>query len=179
MKPTCAVHGEWRRWRRRWRRGGHTSYESDVVWTDSGAIPRHRGSRRDHHTSRGRGQDGDVSVSLLVDFDGALFLQLMDLLLQVGLPLDGLVLLLQHLPQGEHLRGGVLVDFLCGERDRRDQHEGSLSVRVHFKDKCRCSEQEPHLDGFQVLVSLHQLLLQLHDLGHGLILHVLQFLCHL
>lgn len=35
------------------------------------------------------------------------------------------------------------------------------------------------LDGFQVLVSQHQLLLQLHDLAHGLILHVLQLLCHL
>lgn len=119
IKPTCAVHGEWRWWRRRWWRGGHTGYKSNMVWTDSSAIPCHHGSRRDHHTGRGRGQDGDVSVSLLVDFDGALFLQFVDLLLQVGLPLDGLVLLLQHLPQGEHLRGSVLVDFLCRERDRR------------------------------------------------------------
>lgn len=36
-----------------------------------------------------------------------------------------------------------------------------------------------HLDGFQVLVSQHQLLFQLHDFAHGLVLHVLQLLCHL
>lgn len=58
------------------------------------------------------GQDGDVSVALLVDLDGSLLLQLVDLLLQVALPLDGLVLLLQHLPQVEHLRAGVLADLL-------------------------------------------------------------------
>lgn len=63
-------------------------------------------------------------------------------------------------------------------------HEYSLSIYVfsgnfndNSKDECECSETDP--DGFKLLVPLHQLLLQLHDLGHGLVLHVLQLLRHL
>lgn len=65
-------------------------------------------------------------------------------------------------------------------------HEYSLSIYVfsgnfndNSKDECECSEQESDPDGFKLLVPLHQLLLQLHDLGHGLVLHVLQLLRHL
>lgn len=77
-----------------------------------------RGARR---PLRRRREDGDVSVSLLVDLDGALLLQLVDLLLQLALTLDGLVLLLQHLPQRVHLRGGVFEGFLCGKMTLHEQ----------------------------------------------------------
>lgn len=49
----------------------------------------------------------------------------------------------------------------------------------NLKDEGECSDEESDPDSFKILVSLHKLLLQLHDLGHGLILHVLQFLRHL
>ena len=48
-----------------------------------------------------------------------------------------------------------------------------------LKDEGEYSEEESDPDSFKIFVSLHKLLLQLHDLGHGFILHVLQFLCHL
>lgn len=41
----------------------------------------------------------------------------------------------------------------------------------------KAPESDP--DGFKILVLLHQLLLQLHNFGHGLVLHVLQLLRHL
>lgn len=49
----------------------------------------------------------------------------------------------------------------------------------NLKDLCECSEEASDPDGFKILVLLHQLLLQLYDLGHGLVLHVLQLLRHL
>lgn len=42
--------------------------------------------------------------------------------------------------------------------------------------KCRLN---PHPEGVQLLVLLHQLLFQLHNLRHGLILHVEQLVRHL
>lgn len=85
-----------------------------MVGPDNGAVSSgdHGGTVGHYCPGGAGGQDGDVPVALLVDLDGALLLQLVDLLLQVALPLDGLVLLLQHLPQGEHLRAGVLADLL-------------------------------------------------------------------
>lgn len=85
-----------------------------MVWTDSGVVSPRHSAGYGLHAGGWRGQDGDVSVSLLVDLDGALLLQLVDLLLQVTLPLDRLVLLLHHLPQRVNLRAGVLVYFLIG-----------------------------------------------------------------
>lgn len=85
-----------------------------MVWPNSRTIScdHHGGAGGQHCPSRAGGQDGDVAVALLVDLDGALLLQLVNLLLQVALSLDGLVLLLEHLPQREHLRAGVLADLL-------------------------------------------------------------------
>lgn len=45
------------------------------------------------------------------------------------------------------------------------------------KKNVKAQESDP--DGFKILVLLHQLLLQLHNFGHGLVLHVLQLLRHL
>ena len=84
-----------------------------MIGTVGSTVPSHHSARQALCPRGGGGQDGDVSVSLLVDLDGALSLQLVDLPLQVTLPLDGLVLLLQHQPQRVHLRAGVFVHFLC------------------------------------------------------------------
>lgn len=54
-----------------------------------------------------------------------------------------------------------------------------MCLNDNSKDGRECSKSASDPDGFKILVPLHQLLLQLHDLGHGLILHVLQLLRHL
>lgn len=125
-KPTCSIYRKW--WWRRWSR--HSPSNSCVDRTDSCAVSRRHGARRDHCADWRGGQDGDVSISLLVDLDGALLLQLVDLLLQLRLPLDGLVFLLHHLPQRDHLRAGVFVDLLR----RRGQKQGS-SLQRRLKSK--------------------------------------------
>lgn len=109
IKPTCAVHWQWGGWRGRWR---SVSGDSHVIRGDSCDVSARQRTWQAPHAAGGRCQDGDVSVPLLVDLDGALFLQFVDLFLQVALSLDGLVLLLQHLPQCVYLRAGVFVDFL-------------------------------------------------------------------
>lgn len=115
IKHTYAIHRQWRRRRRRWWWSGRTRYNSHVVRTDRSTVSSHHHATRQALRTRGwRWQDGNVSVSLLVDLDGALFLQFVDLLLQFTLSLDGLVLLLQHLPQRVNLRAGVFEDFLRG-----------------------------------------------------------------
>lgn len=124
VKPTRAVHRQRGWWRWGWWRGwrcGHACNNPYMVLTGGCTVSAHHGTRRADHAGRCRGQDGNVSVSLFLDLDGALFLQLVYLLLQVSLSLNGLVLLLQQLPQREYLRAGVFVDFLCRSRTKTIQ----------------------------------------------------------
>lgn len=66
-----------------------------------------------------------------MDLDGALLLQLVDLLLEFTLSLDGLVLLLQHQSQRVHLRAGIFIDFLCGtEKQKKGTYEKNRKICV-------------------------------------------------
>lgn len=60
--------------------------------------------------------DGDVSVGLLVQTDGALLLEFQQPPLDVEVPLEGGVLLLDHPPQGVDLGVGRLVGLLNGHQ---------------------------------------------------------------
>lgn len=84
----------------------------------------------------------------------------------------------------------MLKDFgncLCiDDRLKMFKKTSSGSVNNQFVEAERLTDskmnmkaQESDPDGFKILVLLHQLLLQLHDFGHGLVLHVLQLLRHL
>lgn len=130
IKPTCSIHRKWWRGWRRWGWSRHRPSNPRVGGAHSRAVTRRHGARRAHGAGRrGCGQDGDVSISLLVDLDGALLLQLLDLLLQLGVPLQGLVLLLHLLPQRDHLRAGVFVHLLR----TRAQKQGSFLCRTGEK----------------------------------------------
>lgn len=99
-----------------------------MIGIDSSPVSHHRGPRQALHAGRRGRQNGNVAVSLLVDLDGSLFLQLVDLLLQVALPLDGLVLLLQHLSQGLNLGAGVFVSFLWGKTKTKDNRKNMTQL---------------------------------------------------
>lgn len=149
IKPTCSIYRKWWWWWwRRWGWSRHCPNNPRVGGAHSRAVARRHGARRAHGAGRRGGQDGDVSVSLLVDLDGALLLQLVDLLLQLGLPLQGLVLLLHLLPQRDHLRAGVFAHLLRTKTGSFLQNRGkvrssrileiiytSLTLKVFLKKK--------------------------------------------
>lgn len=121
LKPTCAIHWQRRGWRRWWRWTGHAPTSSRMIWIDSRPVSCRRGPRQTLNSGRRGCQNGNVAVSLFVDLDGSLLLQLVDLLLQVTLSLDGLILLLQHLSQGLNLGAGVFVSFLWGKTRNKNR----------------------------------------------------------